>query len=354
MVICSGSTAMMGRQAEPGSLFYDFSFEQHVPSDHLLRRIDAAFDLGFVSSSLKQHYSHTGRPSIDPELMVRMLLIGYLMGIRSERRLCAEVHLNLAYRWYCKLGLEGDVPDPSSFSKNRHGRFRESGIFRTIFEEAVRRCMDAGLVRGDSMSVDGSQVTADTSRERRVPGDAPPEQWQDPENVSRPVREYLQTLDREAGLDDAEVNAAPKYLSQTDPAAAWSVKGGAAAFGYETNYLLDSAEGVIVDVEATPARLSQEIVAAKTMIDRTEACFALKAKRLAADMSYGTGSFLTWLTEKEVEPHIPVLDRSKQTDGKFTREHFTFDANGNFVSTRCGPPCRTRRHVADCEYGYPY
>ena len=109
---------MMGRQAEPGSLFYDFSFERHVPSDHLLRKIDAAFDLGFVSSSLKEHYSHTGRPSIDPELMIRMLLIGYLMGIRSERRVCAEVHLNLAYRWYCKLGLEGSVPDPSSFSKN--------------------------------------------------------------------------------------------------------------------------------------------------------------------------------------------------------------------------------------------
>ena len=146
---------MMGRQAEPGSLFYDFSFEQHVPSDHLLRRIDAAFNLGFVSASLKEHCSHTGRPSIDPELMIRMLLIGYLMGIRSERRLCAEVHLNLACRSYCKLGLEGRVPDASSFSKNRHGRFRESGIFRKIFEEAVRRCMDARLVRGDSMSEPG-------------------------------------------------------------------------------------------------------------------------------------------------------------------------------------------------------
>jgi hypothetical protein len=179
-------------------------------------------------------------------------------------------------------------------------------------------------------------VTADASRERRVPGDAPPERWQDPENVSRPVREYLQTLDREAGLGHAEFNSAPKYLSETDPAAAWSVKGGAAAFGYETNYLLDSAGGVIVDVEATPARLSQEIIAAKTMIDRTEDCFALKAKRLAADMSYGTGSFLTWLMEKDVEPHIPVLDRSKQTDGKLTREHFTFDAGGNFYTCPAG------------------
>jgi transposase len=319
---------MMGRQAEPEQLFYDFCFETHIPSDHLLRKVEAALDLSFVSAVLKEHYSHTGRPSVDPELMIRMLLVGYLMGIRSEHRLCDEVHLNLAYRWYCKLGLAGEVPDQSTFSKNRHGRFRESGIFRNIFEEVVRRCMEAGLVGGESMSVDGSLVMADANRDRRVPGTTPPEEWQDPNAVAHPVREYLEALDREAGNEGDEPKSfVPKYLSETDPAAAWSVKAGAGVFGYETNYLVDAAEGIIVEVEAKPARLSQEIIAAKIMVERAENCFALKPKRLAADTTYGTGPFLTWLIDRQVEPHIPV--RSGPTNGKLPREHFTFDAREN-------------------------
>ncbi len=117
----------MGFQAAPAQLFYDFCLDEHVPADHLLRRIDNHLDLDSVRTQLNPYYSSTGRPSIDPELMMRMLIIGYSMGIRSERRLCEEVHLNLACRLFCRLGLDGKVPDHSSFSKNRHGRFRQSG-----------------------------------------------------------------------------------------------------------------------------------------------------------------------------------------------------------------------------------
>ena len=121
---------MMGLQSvDQRRFFYDFCLEDHVPADHLLRQIDGLLDLGLVRQQLKPHYSHMGRPSIDPELMIRMLIIGYCFGIRSERRLCAEVHLNLAYRWFCRLGLEDRVPDHSTFSLNRHGRFRESDAF---------------------------------------------------------------------------------------------------------------------------------------------------------------------------------------------------------------------------------
>src|SRR5512133_3735691 len=140
--------AMMGRQVGEAQLFYIFSVDRHVPADHLLRRVDAVLDLSFIRTSLAEHYSHTGRPSIDPELMIRMLLVGYLYGIRSETRLCEEVHLNLAYRWFCRLGLDGDVPERSSFSKNRHGRFREGDLFRRLFEEVVRRCVTTGHRRG--------------------------------------------------------------------------------------------------------------------------------------------------------------------------------------------------------------
>ena len=148
---------MMGeRQTDHPALFYEFSLERHVPGDHLLRSIDRFVDLGDIREQLRPFYSDTGRPSVDPELMIRMLIVGYCMGIRSERRLCEEVHLNLAYRWFCRLGLDGAVPDHSTFSKNRHGRFRESDLLRKLFELTVARCIAKGLVGGEGFAVDAS------------------------------------------------------------------------------------------------------------------------------------------------------------------------------------------------------
>lgn len=148
---------MMGeRQTDQPALFYEFSLEQHVPADQLLRSIDRFVDLGNIREQLRPCYSETGRPSVDPELMIRMLIVGYCMGIRSERRLCEEVHLNLAYRWFCRLGLNGTVPDHSTFSKNRHGRFRDSDLLRRLFETTVARCMAEGLVGGEGFAVDAS------------------------------------------------------------------------------------------------------------------------------------------------------------------------------------------------------
>lgn len=161
---------MMGRQVAQGSLFYGFRLEDHVPAEHLLRRVDDLLDFGFVRGALAASYSATGRPSVDPELMLRMLLVGYLLGIRSERRLCEEVHLNLAYRWFCRLDLGDRVPDHSTFSKNRHGRFRQCDLHRLLFEEVVARCAAAGLVAGRELAVDGSTIQADASREKKLPG----------------------------------------------------------------------------------------------------------------------------------------------------------------------------------------
>ena len=210
---------MMGVQATSARLFYDFCLDDHVPSDHILRSIDRHLDLDDVRQALKPFYSSTGRPSIDPELMIRMLIAGYCMGIRSERRLCEEVHLNLAYRWFCRLGLDDKVPDHSTFSKNRHGRFRESNVFRHLFETIVERCMAEGLVGADGFAVDASLIAADANKQRSVPSD----EWK-PEEVKdkacRAVREYLATL------DDAAFGAAspvtPKFISRSDPAAQWT------------------------------------------------------------------------------------------------------------------------------------
>src|ERR687891_1569008 len=226
---------MMGQQgAGQDRLFYSFNLDDHVPQDHLLRGVDRFLDLGELRKHLAPFYSHTGRPSIDPELMIRMLLVGYCFGVRSERRLCEEVHLNLANRWFRGLGLEGEVPDHAAFSKNRHGRFRDSDLLRHVFETVVRRCMAEGLVGGDGFAVDASLIRADANRQRGVAGS----QGLAPDLSSRAIDEYL------AVLDDAAFGAAtevtPKFISPVDPAARWTgAHGGQAFFAYSANYLID-------------------------------------------------------------------------------------------------------------------
>src|ERR1700728_1001393 len=161
---------MMGsRQIEQGVLFYNFSLDAHVPADHLLRSIDRFVELSELRRELAPFYSSVGRPSIDPELMIRMLIVGYCFGIRSERRLCDEVHLNLAYRWFCRLGLDSDVPDHSTFSKNRHGRFRESDLLRQLSETVGARCMKEG-----SSGAKPSRSTPASSWRTRIDGEASP------------------------------------------------------------------------------------------------------------------------------------------------------------------------------------
>ncbi len=194
---------MMGRlPAGQNELFYEFCIEKHVPEKHVLRALDRFLDFSQIRQHLSPYYSDIGRPSIDPELMIRMLLVGYCFGIRSERRLCEEVHLNLAYRWFCRLGLENQVPEHSTFSKNRHGRFRDSELFRFVFESVVDRCMDEGLVGGEGFAVDASLIKADAQRKRGFPGEEGIE-WERPGRKTRAVREYLDALDN----DDQAVRA---------------------------------------------------------------------------------------------------------------------------------------------------
>jgi transposase len=310
---------MMGMQTAPAQLFYDFCLNDHVPDDHLLRRIEQFLDLARVRTELKPFYSTIGRPSIDPELMMQ--------SIRSER-LCEEVHLNLAYRWFCRLGLSGKVPDRSTFSRNRHGRFRQSDILRHLFETIVERCIQEGPVGGEGFAVDASLIAADANKQRSVPGD----QWRTggfDADAGRAIREYL------AALDDAAFGAAsevkPKFVSPADPAAQWTgARKGHAFFAYATNYLIDTENAVIVDVEASQAIRQAEVGASRTMIDRTARRFGLKPRHLVADSAYGSAANLAWLVkERQIEPHIPVFDKSNRTDGTFSRSDFVFVTERN-------------------------
>ncbi len=336
---------MMGRQRRGQEcLFYEFSLDGVVPAEHLVRRIDAVLDTSWVHRELAPYYSTLGRPSVDPELMIRMLIIGYVFAIRSEREICREVQVNLAYRWFCGLGLEDSVPNHSVFSRARSERFRDSDILRTLFEHVVMSCIEAGLVGGQSFAVDASLIQADANKQRSIPG----ADWNRQRNLdtaSRAVKDYVETL------DDAAFGAAsdvvPKFVSPSDPASQWTgAHKGPAFFAYADNYLIDTKHTVIVDVEATRAIPPAEVGAARTMIERTEERFGMKPGQLAGDTAYGAAPMLAWLVkEKGIEPHIPVFDKSARKDGTLSRADFTFDVDQNIYICRQGKPLTTTGRV---------
>jgi transposase len=316
---------MMGRRkSEQGILFYAFDLEAVVPAGHLVRQIVSVLDFSWLRKELAPHYSHTGRPSIDPELMLRMLVIGYVFAIRSERALCREVQLNLAYRWFCGLGIEDKIPDHSAFTRARNERFREHDIFRQVFERVVAACIKADLVGGTGFAVDASLIAADANKCGSTPGD----EWShdiDPATVERAVQDYLANLDDPAW--GAASDVVPKFVAPADPAAQWTgALRNAAFFAYADNYLIDVKFGIIMDVEASRAIRQAEVGASQTMIERTEATFGIKPDWLAADTAYGSAPNLHFLVdEKDIAPHIPVIDKSRRDDGTFSREDFIYD-----------------------------
>ena len=332
---------MMGRRkVGQGQFFYSFDLDKVVPADHLARQIDGFLDLTWVHKELAPYYSHTGRPSIDPVLMIRMLILGYVFAIRSERRLCSEVQVNLAYRWFCKLSIEDGIPDHSVFCRARHERFRESDALRRVFEVVVAKCIAAGLVGGEALSIDASLIKADVDKNKRMAGDQAIT-WPKPEEASRSVREYLAALDNArteeesdgSGEDDGGSGGRrkpAKEISLTDPQAAWVArKGTDPLFAYDANYLIDNKAGIIIDAEGTRANKVAEIAVTKTMIERVKRRFDLQPQRLAGDTAYGAVRLLKWLVDHGISPHIPVWDKSARFDGTFSRADFIFDRERN-------------------------
>jgi len=330
---------MMGQlPAAQNALFYEFSLEHHIPDDHLLRQINQRLDFDAIRQHLTPHYSHTGRPSIDPELMIRMLLLGYCYGIRSERRLCEEVNFNLAYRWFCRLGLEDAVPDHSTFSKNRHGRFRDADLLRYVFNTVVTRCVEEGLVGGEGFAIDASLVRADANKQRREDS---PVDWTPSKVQSRAVKEYLEMLDQ----DDA-LNRKQKCVSLTDPMAQWSAAGGSAYFFYSTNYLIDVDNNIIMDVEGTPSHRQLEVATTRTMIERVESLHEIRPERLIGDTAYGAAKNLHYLvSDKNIEPHIPVWDKRQRKDEIFSINEFRWYEEKDEYRCPSGKPLRRRQRA---------
>ena len=246
-----------------------------------------------------------------------MTLIGRLYAITSERRLCQEVRFNLAYSWFCRLPLNARVPHHSTFSKNRHGRFRDAGIFRLLFEQTVRRCMEARLVGGKDAVIDASFVAADASWQHKMrDGDL------DVPQPARPVREWLIDQATAPPQEHGVPRGEPAVVSRTDPAAAWAARTAKGRFGYAFNVMVDTPGGVAMEVEASPARFAAEVDAGRVMLARAGDRHGYRPKRVAADTAYGSGAFLAFVHGRGTVPHIPVLERSEQTKGMFPRAAF--------------------------------
>jgi len=348
ILIVGGLLIMMGQHDRSEALFYYFRLEDQVPETHLLRLIDKYISFEFVRQQLKDSYSETGRPSIDPELLLRILLIGYLYGITSERKLIEELRMHLAWRWFTGLGFDQEIPHHSTFSKNRHGRFQGSKLFERLFEQIVRQCVEAGLVQGDNLSVDGSFVEANASKQSRVPR----EQLAEAAQVKRNVRQYLEELEEKNPTEEPVHEQ--EQVSTTDPDSTYATKGGTPArLGYYDNYLVDNHSCVIVGVQGTAARMSQETVAAQDMIARFAQWQGREPASVAADTTYGNGEFLQWLADRSITPYMRTRDSIHRKNSPFYGpERFTYQPESNSYLCPAGEQlnyggrsARNRTHV---------
>jgi transposase len=323
--ILGGLLLMMGRHDRSEALFYYFRLEDQVPENHLLRLIEKHVSFEFVRERLQDSYSENGRPSIDPELLLRILLIGYLYGIASERKLVEELRMHLAWRWFTGLGFDQEIPHHSTFSKNRHGRFQESKLFEELFERIVRQCVDVGLVQGQHLSVDGSFVEANAAKQSRIPR----EQLGEAAQVHHTVRQYLQELAEQNPVEEPVHEQ--DQVSTTDPDSTYATKGGTPArLGYYDNYLVDNDSCVIVGVQATAARMSQETVAAQDMLTRFAAWQGRAPDSVAADTTYGNGEFLQWLADRSITPYMRTRDSVHRKNSPFYGpEQFTYQPESN-------------------------
>jgi len=332
--ICGGLLTMMGHQARSEALFYYFRLEDQVPENHLLRLIDKHISFEFVREQLKKSYSEMGRPSVDPELILRILLIGYLYGVTSERRLVEELRMHLAWRWFTGLSFDQEIPHHSTFSKNRHGRFQESKLFEQLFEQIVRQCLEVGLVRGQQLSVDGSFIKANACKESRIPR----EDLEAVAEVHHTVRQFLKELQEQNPVEEPVHNQ--DLVSTTDPDSTYATKGGTPArLGYYDNYLVDNQSCVIVGVQATAARMSQETVAAKEMLSRFAERQGRAPESVVADTTYGNGKFLQWLSDRNITPYMRTRDSIHRKNSPFFGpDRFTYEPEHNRYICPAGQP----------------
>lgn len=320
---------MIGEKQRQEPMFYYVRIEDMVPENHLLRLVDKYIDLGFIRGKVKHLYSHTGRPSIDPEILLKMLLIGYLYGITSERRLCEEVKMHIGYRWFVGLSLEDKVPDHSTFSKNRHERFAENNIFQDIFDEIVSQCVAYGLLTGKHLTVDSTYIKANASFKSL-----------EPIVVDMNSREYMEKVKEDNPVEGKAWEPGDNYphrgqkisnkshRSKTDPDARLGKKSYKAPteLYYSATYVADSKSRIVVGTDVGEPDKRTDCNKAIEQIRKTKWRHRIQPKSLGADKGYSSGEFLQKVISEDIQPHIPMVKYAAHNHkGIFPREKFRYD-----------------------------
>jgi len=324
---------LLGEKQRTEPMFYYVRMEDIVPEGHLLRVIDGHIDFSFIKDKVKHFYSHTGRPSIDPEVLIRMLLIGYLYGITSERRLCEEVQMHIGYRWFVGLSIEDRVPDHSTFSKNRHERFSESDIFQEIFDEIVDQCISKGLLTGKHLTVDSTYIKANASFRSL-----------EPIVVEMDSKEYIDRLEKENPAEDRPWEPGEDYphrgqrlsndthRSKTDPDARLSRKSLRAGTDlyHAATYIMDNKSRIIVGTDIGRPDKKTDCDNALKQIRRIKWRYRIRPESIGADKGYSAGEFIHNLISEDIRSHIPIMDYRSQNDkGIYPIERFDFDKSKN-------------------------
>jgi transposase len=325
---------MIGERNKQEPLFYYFRISDMIPEGHILRLINKYVNFSFIRNKVRHLYSDMGRPSIDPEVLMRMLLIGYLYGITSERKLCEEVKMHIGYRWFVGLHMNDEVPDHSTFSKNRHGRFKESGIFQEIFDEIVRQCIKCSLVSGEHLTTDSTLVKANASFKSMEPivVKMKPKEFIEKVEEENPVEEDRSWEPNDDYKHRGEKISNQTHRSKTDPDArlARHAKGQQTKLSHSASYVMDNKSHVIVGVKANSPDRNSDAKAATEMLKECKWKFKLKPKTLGADKGYATGEFVYEVIKEGIIPHVPVMDtRSKNDKGIYSIKEFKFDNEHN-------------------------
>jgi transposase len=324
---------LIGENKKQEPMFHYIRLEDMVPENHMLRLVDKYIDFSFIREKVKHLYSHTGRPSIDPEVLLRMLIIGYLYGITSERRLCEEVKMHIGYRWFTGLSLEDKVPDHSTFSKNRHERFGENNIFQEIFDEIISQCLSEGLLTGKHLTVDSTYIRANASMKSL-----------EPVVVDMNSREYIAKLKEENPVEDKPwepgINYANKgqkvgnstHRSKTDPDARLGRKSNKAStkLYYSATYLMDNKSRIVIGTDIGKPDKKNDCSKAIEQIRNAKWRYRIEPESLGADKGYSSGEFLNKLLNEKIEPHIPIVKyKAHNHKGIYSREEFQPDKSSN-------------------------
>lgn len=299
---------MMGRQDKQLRMVV-FDLSSMIPKDHLLRAIKENIDFNFIYEAVSDRYSPIGRPSIDPTLLIKMLLIGFIYGIKSERRLEEEVHLNLAYRWFCDLDLEDRVPDHSTFSQNRRRRFCDGQVFEDIWVGVLKQILAMGLIQGDVIACDGTYIPANVSGKNLIEQDT---------LIRKGMHSYLDALDeelsQEPGYEQHEQKEEVKRgrRSIADPDADWIRHGNKTGLGYLMQTSCDCTNGMITGVDVFPANQKESSIVLRHLEKQIQT--GVPIRTVVTDKGYDIGAVHRGLELLGIDGWIPSVEYSNTAE----------------------------------------